>query len=161
MIKKGKTEYRILLHNIRSMHNVGSIFRIADCAGVSKVYISGFSPAPVDRYGRSVKEISKVALGGEKAVNWEKIKSVSKLIDEIKKEKFKIIAIEQDKKSVDYKKVNVGQRVLFVVGNEVSGISKSLLRKCDVIAEIKMNGQKESLNVSVALGIALFRILNI
>ena len=79
----------------------------------------------------------------------------------LKKEGFQIIAIEQDEKSVDYKKLKVGTKTAFVLGNEVDGIEKKVLKLCDVIAEIPMRGKKESLNVSVATGVALFRILNI
>lgn len=161
MVKVSKGDYRILLHNIRSEHNVGSIFRTADSAGVSKIYISGYSPAPVDKYGRGVRAIKKTALGADSTVSWERINNPQKIIKELRKEKFQIIGIEQDKKSVDYKKVKIGKRAIFIVGNEVTGISQNLLNECDVIAEIDMKGKKESLNVTVSLGIALFRILNI
>jgi len=151
----------LLLHNIRSTHNVGSMFRTADAAGVTKIFLTGYTPTPLDRFGREVKELSKVALGGENFVSWEYVKNPNTVISSLKKDGVQIIAIEQDKKSVDYKKVKVKSRVLFVVGNEVEGISRNILKKCDVIAEIPMKGQKESLNVGVALGIVLFKILNI
>lgn len=154
-------DVRILLHDIRSAHNVGSIFRTADAAGASTIYLSGYTPAPVDRFGRAVKEIAKVALGGERSVAWEKVASPARLITKLKKEGYQIIGIEQDKKSVDYKKILPAAEVLFIVGNEVGGISRGLLRRCDVVAEIPMKGEKESLNVGVSLGIALFRMLGI
>lgn len=155
----------LLLHNIRSVFNVGSIFRTADAAGIKKIYLSGYTPRPVDRFGREVKELSKVALGGELSVEWEYVKSPHILITRLKKQYqgLRVISIEQDKRAVDYKQVKLDPKtpVLFLVGNEVDGISKALLNKCDIIAEIPMNGTKESLNVGVSLGIALFRILNI
>jgi 23S rRNA (guanosine2251-2'-O)-methyltransferase len=151
----------LLLHNIRSAHNVGSIFRTADAAGVEKVFLSGYTPQPVDRFGRPVKEMAKVALGGEKTVGWEYVKSPAPLLKRLKKEGVQIIAIEQAKGSVDYKKVAPKYPVLFMVGNEVEGISKSLLARADIVAEIPMKGDKESLNVGVSLGIALFRMLDI
>ncbi len=157
----------ILLHNIRSIHNVGSIFRTADAAGVTKIFLTGYTPTPLDRFGREVKELSKVALGGELSVEWEYVKSPITLLKKLKKEylknktKLQVIAIEQDTKSVDYKKVQVTYPVLFLVGNEVEGISKSILKECNVIAEIPMKGAKESLNVGVSLGIAIFRMLKI
>jgi tRNA G18 (ribose-2'-O)-methylase SpoU len=128
---------------------------------VSKIFLTGYSATPLDRFNREVKEVSKTALGAEKSVSWEQVKSVTSLIKKLKKEGFQIIAIEQDEKSVDYKKLKVGTKTAFVLGNEVDGIEKKVLKLCDVIAEIPMRGKKESLNVSVATGVALFRILNI
>lgn len=154
-------EVSVLLHNIRSTHNVGSIFRTSDALGISKVYISGYTPTPLDKFKRPRKDIAKVALGAEKTISWEYIESPEILIKKLKKSGFKVVAVEQSEKSVDYKKVKVKKPVLFIVGNEVEGMDKDILKLCDYIAEIKMLGGKESLNVSVAFGVALFRILNI
>ena len=88
----------LILHNIRSAHNIGSIFRTADAVGVSKIFITGYSPRPLDKFGRPVKEIAKTALGAEKDIEWEYEKNVSKAIKKLKAEKFQIIAIEQSKK---------------------------------------------------------------
>jgi tRNA G18 (ribose-2'-O)-methylase SpoU len=151
----------VILHDIRSNANVGSIFRTADTAGVSKIYLTGYTPAPLDRFGRPVKEIAKIALGAEKNIPWVKVKNVSKAIDDLRKEKFKIIAVEQAGNSVDYKKINKSGRMAFIFGNEVKGLSPKVISLADVVAEIPMLGKKESLNVSVSAGIALFRILNI
>ena len=156
-----KKEVYVLLHNIRSTHNVGSIFRTSDALGVSGIYLSGYTPLPTDKFNRPRKDIGKVALGAEKNISWEYIKNPDKIIKKLKKEKYQIIAIEQSKKSKDYKKVKVKYPVLFVVGNEVDGIEKNILSFCDIISEIPMRGEKESLNVSVAFGVALFRLLNI
>lgn len=154
-------EVYVLLHNIRSTHNVGSIFRTADSVGVNKIYFSGFTPTPTDKFDRARKDIAKVALGAEKSIVWESISDLKKLIQKLKKEKFQIIGIEQNKNSVDYKKVKTTEKVLFVIGNEVEGISNDILKLCNIVAEIPMRGKKESLNVSVAFGVALFRILEI
>jgi len=151
----------VLLHNIRSTHNVGSIFRTADALGVGKIYLSGYTPTPTDTFGRARKDIAKVALGAEKTTAWEYIAEPSKIIKKLKAQKFQIVALEQTKNSVDYKKVRISKNVLFIVGNEVEGIPKNMLSHCDVVAEIPMRGKKESLNVSVAFGVALFRMLNI
>lgn len=156
MIAQDK-EICLALHNIRSTHNVGSIFRTADAAGVSKIYLCGLTPAPVDRFGRARKDIAKVALGAEKTVEWEAVKDIKELIKALKKDSFKIIAVEQDKKSVDYKKANMGRKSVIILGNEVDGIEKDILDVCDEIIEIPMKGKKESLNVSVVAGIILFR----
>ena len=155
-------EIILILHNIRSNHNVGSIFRTSDAAGVSKIILSGYTPSPLDKFGRPVKEIEKTALGAEKNIAWEKIPNIKKVLKNLKGAGFQIIAIEQAKNSVDYKNVSaLGGRTAFILGNEVLGISKSILKECDLIAEIPMRGEKESLNVSVSAGVALFRMLNI
>ena len=151
----------LILHNIRSVQNVGAMFRTADAAGIDKIYLTGYTPAPLDRFGRRRKDLHKSALGAEEFVRWEHKKSISALLAKLKKEKYYIIAIEQDKKSVNYKEIKTKSKNAFIVGPEVTGIPKNILYKCDVIAEIPMHGQKESLNVSVALGIVLYRICNL
>jgi len=151
----------LILPDIRSAQNVGAIFRTAEAVGISKIYLAGYTPCPVDKFNRIRKDISKSALGAELIVPWEYKKSLSVLLTKLKKENYKIIAIEQDKNSVDYKKVRLSHKNAFIVGTEVSGLPKSILKKCDIIAEIPMKGKKESLNVSVATGVALFRILSI
>lgn len=162
----------IILDNIRSNHNVGSIFRTADALGISKIYLCGTTPTPLDKFGRPVGEIAKTALGAEKNISSEYVKTTKGAINKLKKEGLKIVAVEQSSNSVDYKKVKIKNNVAFVLGNEVDGINKNILKLCDVVAEIPMRGGlaryrssddlgKESLNVSVACGVALFRILNI
>ena len=151
----------LILHNIRSTHNVGSIFRTAEACGIHKIFLTGYTPTPLDNFGREVKTISKTALGAEKKVAWKYISSPSILIKKLKQQQFKIIGVEQSKDSIDYKKIKTKGHAAFILGNEVKGISKQLLSQCDIIAEIPMVGEKESLNVSVAAGVALFRILNI
>lgn len=158
MVRK---ETILILHDIRSAVNVGAMFRTAEAAGISKIYISGYTPAPLDRFGRERKDVAKASLGAEKMILWVEVKSLGVLMGKLKKEGFQVIGLEQSSKSVDYKKIKTKDKIAFMVGNEVTGISPSILKKCDIIAEIPMRGRKESLNVSVALGIALFRILNI
>lgn len=161
MTKKSSREVAVLLHDIRSTYNVGSIFRTADALGVTKIYLSGYTPTPVDKYGRNRKDISKVSLGAEKSVAWEYEKDPKKIIKKLKKSGFKIIAIEQDDASIDYKKIKINYPTLFIVGNEVTGVGKSILKFCDFVVEIPMRGEKESLNVSVAFGVAVSRMLNV
>ncbi len=151
----------LILHNIRSTENVGAMFRTSDAVGINKIYITGYTPAPLDRFGKKRSDIAKSALGAEEFIPWEQKKMVCPVIAKLKRDGFKIIAIEQDKKSIDYKKVKIGKKNVFLVGNEVTGIDKKTLEKCDVIAEIPMKGKKESLNVSVSFGVAMFRMLNI
>lgn len=151
----------IVLDNIRSVHNVGSIFRTADAAGVGKIYLCGYTPQPVDRFGRARTDFAKVSLGAEKTVKWKHFENTMDALKELRENDFTIIAIEQAENSTDYKKVKTSEKTAFVFGNEPNGISKNVLEKCDIIAEVPMRGKKESLNVSVATGIALFRILDI
>lgn len=159
-MKKGR-EVVVVLPDIRSALNVGSIFRTSDACGISKIYLVGYTPAPIDQFGRISKEITKTALGAEKNIVWEKLDSLTKLLIKLKKDGFYIIAIEQANNSVDYRKVRPQEKTAFIFGNEVEGLSESILKKCDVVAEISMKGEKESLNVSVSAGVALFRILDI
>lgn len=149
----------LILHDIRSAHNVGAIFRTADAVGVAKIYLTGITPSPLDRFGKPRKDIAKAALGAEKTVPWEVKKSGLSLVRTLRKGDNQIIAIEQATNSTDYKKCKPSTNAVFVLGNEVSGLPKSMLNEADVVAEIPMRGTKESLNVSVAAGIALFRIL--
>jgi len=178
----------IVLDNIRSLFNVGSIFRTADAVGAKKIYLCGITPTPEDRFGRIRPQLAKVSLGAEKTVAWEYVKSTSKLIDMLKKpksrselcsatgEKYKIFVVEQDKRSVPYFKLKLKkselEKIALVFGNEVDGVSKNILKKADKILEIPMRGAmvrqahhprcshrgKESLNVSVSAGIVMFHI---
>lgn len=164
----------LILHNIRSVHNVGAIFRTADAIGISKIYLSGYTPAPLDRFGRERGDMAKSALGAEKTVSWEQIKTPAGLLKKLKKEGVFIVALEQDPRAVDYKKSATRGDTALLLGNEVRGLSKSLLHLCDKIIEIPMRGSmvrqahhprnikrgKESLNVSVAAGIAMFRLFD-
>ena len=163
MMNKGKIEAVVVLDNIRSTFNVGSIFRTSDALGVKEIILGGTTPAPTDRFGRERQDIAKVALGAEKSVAWKYEKDVLSVIKKLKKEGYQIIVVEQAENSVDYKKVkiNKNKKVVFVMGAEVEGVSEEILRLADIIAEIPMLGQKESLNVSVSFGVALFRILNV
>ena len=153
----------VILHNIRSTHNVGSIFRTADAAGCEKIYLCGITPAPRDRFGRVNEKIRKVALGAENWVEWEKIDETGRLIKKLKKDGYKILAVEQSKKSVPYHKLKVKSeksKVALILGAEVKGLPLSILHRADKILEIPMRGKKESLNVAVAFGIVAFNLIN-
>ena len=152
---------KVILHNIRSVYNVGSIFRTCDTAGIDEIILCGYTPQPIDRFGRERADLAKVSLGAEKAVKWKHFENTTDALKELKKDNFTIIAIEQAENSVDYKKIKIPEKTVFVLGNEPNGISKDILSKCDIVAEIPMKGEKESLNVSVAAGVALFRMLGI
>ncbi len=147
----------LILDNIRSAHNVGSIFRTADAAGISKIYLVGTTPDPLDRFGRVQSDIAKTALGAEKSIPWEHAENTLNVLAKYP-EHFKI-ALEQSESSTDYKEVEAKEKNIIILGAEVTGIPKEILDACDVIAEIPMKGEKESLNVSVATGVFLFRFL--
>jgi tRNA G18 (ribose-2'-O)-methylase SpoU len=186
----------VILNNIRSNENVGSIFRTCDAAGVSKIILVGYTPAPVDRFGRENKGLTKASLGAEKFVKWEKTETLEKAINNLQSffsthtsectdifllknsscslqsssqgihkhassKNFKIIGIEQDENSIDYKKIKNDKikNIALVFGNEVEGFSKQDLKLCDIVAEVPMCGKKESLNVSVCVGIVLYSLL--
>ena len=150
----------LILHNIRSVHNVGSIFRTADAAGVSKIILSGYTPLPIDRFKRPRTDFAKVSLGAELTIYWEHTETFAEAIDTVKKNGYTVVAIEQDESSTplfEYK--TASQKIALVLGNEVDGVLKDELALCDAIVEIPMRGQKESLNVSVSAGIAMFVLL--
>ena len=154
-----KNESILILPDIRSAINVGAIFRTADAVGISKIYLTGFTPRPTDSFGRIQKDIAKSALGAETWIPWEYKKTIIPLLNNLKKEGCTIIAIEQDERAVDYRKIKKPNKVAIIMGPEVLGLDKKVLDQCDFIAEIPMHGKKESLNVSVACGVALFQIL--
>jgi 23S rRNA (guanosine2251-2'-O)-methyltransferase len=155
----------VILHNIRSIHNVGSIFRTADAAGVVKLYLAGITPTPLDRFGVVRKDFHKASLGAEKYVQWERAGAASRLLARLRKDGYKIFAVEQAKNSIPYREVSKfyipNSKFCFVFGNEVKGLPSSLLSRADVVLEIPMRGKKESLNVSVAFGIVVFEVVKI
>lgn len=153
-----KYECAILLHNIRSAHNVGSIFRTADGAGASRIYLSGFTASPADPVSRAQKDLAKTALGAQDSVPWERAESPTALIGSLKERGWEIVGVEQDARSIDYRSFTLTRPVLILFGNEVLGIPQELRDLCDTIIEIPMHGMKGSLNVSVAAGVILFEL---
>lgn len=145
-----------VLHNIRSVHNVGSIFRTADGAGVKKLYLCGITPAPLDRFKEVRPDFAKVALGAEKSVAWAMEKDTAAAIVALKKEGYEIVALEQSPRSMPYYEAVKPKKIALVLGAEVDGIPNDLLALADRVIEIPMHGVKESLNVSVAFGVAAF-----
>ena len=150
-----KKKFYVIIHNIRSVHNVGSIFRTSDALGVDKIFLTGYSPSP-DQH----KKISKTALGAEKMIDWEKCWHIHRVFKELKKQKVKIYALEQDSRSESLDEMEIDTSLALLVGNEVKGVSPIILDQVDGIIEIPMSGGKESLNVSVAFGIAGYVIKN-
>ena len=149
----------VICHNIRSRHNVGSIFRTADGAGVAKIFLCGITPAPPH------PNIEKVSLGAEKFVPWEKAKDSWRVIEKLKKENFEIVALEQAKNAISLEQTDnrcrFGEKIALVLGNEVEGLPPAILKRADKIIFIPMRGKKESLNVAVAFGIAVYKLAEI
>ena len=159
---KGKELY-IIAHNIRSAHNVGAIFRSSDGAGVKKIYLTGYSqrPAPKDREEKDKPEkmLAKTALGSEYSVPWEEAQDIFELIKKLKKKNVKIVALEKTSRSMDVRKFKPAFPMALILGHEVDGVVREILEVCDGEVDIPMRGKKESLNVSVAAGIAVYEIL--
>lgn len=150
----------VILYNIRSTHNVGSIFRTADGAGVRRVWLVGTTPAPIDRFGRKRADIAKVALGAEETVPWEHVDDMGALIGKLRQEGMQVVAVEQDPRSVPYHTYRPQGPTALVLGAEVEGLPQEVLDQCDAIIEIPMRGSKESLNVSVAAGVVLYALVS-
>ncbi|MBU2542720.1 TrmH family RNA methyltransferase [Patescibacteria group bacterium] len=159
MIKK---KINLILPDIRSCHNVGAMFRSADAFGVSKIYLVGYTPCPPK------PQIDKVSLGAEKWVLWEKRVSLKRLISGLKKKGVWVVGLEKTDSSYQISAMPAGRQdnsnhfknkdIALIVGNEVEGISDEILKLCDEVVHILMYGKKESLNVSVAAGIAMYEI---
>jgi tRNA G18 (ribose-2'-O)-methylase SpoU len=144
--------FSLILPNIRSAHNVGAMFRTADGAGVDKIFLTGYTPLPPH------PGLVKVSLGAELTLPWEHHKQAGRLIKHLKQLGVTIIGLELTSKSVSIYEWQPRFPVALVVGNEVAGIPPHLQKLCDVIVELPMRGTKNSLNVSVAGGIALYHI---
>ncbi|MFT5179692.1 MAG: 23S rRNA (guanosine2251-2'-O)-methyltransferase [Candidatus Paceibacteria bacterium] len=154
-------KYKVLiLNDIRSVYNVGAIFRTADSIGIDKIYLTGYTPSPLDRFGRKRQDLHKSALGAEESVSWEYKEDVNEVLETLGEDGFKVVALEQFEDSVDYKELDVPEKTAILFGNEVYGVPEELLSKVDIVTEIPMNGKKESLNVSVAAGILLYRLFD-
>ncbi len=156
---KNLPSFFVIAHNIRSLYNVGSIFRIADAFGISKIYLTGYTGTPVNPIHK--KKIGKVALGAEGWIPWEKVRSGSKLIKRLKQTGVTVVALENNVKAQKLTKFKVKKPFALLLGEETKGVPKPLLKLCDKVVEIPMSGKKESLNVSVAFGIAAYAIGNL
>ena len=146
----------LIIENIRSAYNVGAMFRTADGAGVSKIFLCGYTPTPTDRFGRTQEEIKKTSLGASKSVEWEKVEDVVELIYKLQEEGVEVVAVEQGSDAQSITSFEVPEKVAYVMGNEVEGVSSEVLMEADMMVDIPMLGEKESLNVSVAAGVILY-----
>lgn len=152
-----------ILDNLRSVYNVGSIFRTCNAVGIDAIYLCGTTPTPLDKKGLRRSDFAKVALGAEDTVAWEYCESTVECVKKLKEEGYYVCSLEQDTHSIDYKEVDVVGKdyIAFVIGNEVDGITRDVLDMSDTTVEIPMLGTKESLNVTIAFGVAVYRILGV
>jgi 23S rRNA (guanosine2251-2'-O)-methyltransferase len=148
----------LILDNIRSVHNVGSLFRTADGFGISEIFLCGTTPSPIDRFGRQRSDFHKVSLGAEKTMSWKYFETTELSIEFARREGFEIVAIEQNEKSQNIEMFSSEKNIALVLGTEVTGVSQNILETCDVILEIPMKGNKESFNVSIAGAIAMYEL---
>lgn len=149
-----KSPLIIIADNVRSMHNVGSIFRTSDAFLVEKIYLCGITPTPPHR------EIQKTALGATESVDWQYAEDTLEVINQLKKEGWTILALEQTTNSVmlDELKVEKGEKIAIVLGNEIDGVNQEVINLCHKAVEIPQFGTKHSFNVSVSCGIMLWQV---
>jgi 23S rRNA (guanosine2251-2'-O)-methyltransferase len=146
-------DFYVICDNIRSLENIGSIFRTADALGVSKIFLCGICGQPPN------PKIAKTALGAEKTISFEYHRQIGRLINKLKRYKINIVALEQDKRAVNFISFKPEFPLALIIGNEVKGVSKKVLDRSDKIIYLPMQGKKESLNVSVAFGVAGYEII--
>ncbi|MCA9352178.1 TrmH family RNA methyltransferase [Patescibacteria group bacterium] len=149
------------LHNIRSVYNVGSIFRTADAVGIDHIYLSGYTPLPVDRFGRNRSDMHKIALGAEQSLSWSQLKHIPQDIIDLQQSGAQLVCVEQNNRSVLYDAYTPDTtctEIILAMGEEVNGFEENILDIADTIVEIPMRGEKESLNVSVAFGIVAYQM---
>jgi tRNA G18 (ribose-2'-O)-methylase SpoU len=157
-----------ILHNLRSAYNVGSIFRTADGVGVAQIYLTGYTMTPYDQSRpyetKPERMLGKTALGADKSMSWEKHEDIAQLIAQLRGDGVQIVALEQTAQSIDYAKFVPNPNcsgVALILGNEPLGIDEEALALVDSIIEIPMHGEKKSLNVSVAAGVAGYQIAQV
>jgi tRNA G18 (ribose-2'-O)-methylase SpoU len=148
------SKFSVIIHDVRSILNVGSIFRTADAAGAGMVYLTGYTPGP----DTHPEKMAKTALGAEYRVSWARAKRVGDVIKKLRKQGIAIVALEQSRQAVDYRKFKPKFPLAILVGNEVMGISNIMRHDLDAVIEIPMRGAKESLNVAVAFGAAAYEL---
>ncbi len=141
-----------VLDNIRSLHNVGSIFRTADGAGVEKLYLCGMTGTPPRA------EIRKAALGAEEMVAWQYFATTQAALQHLRAEGYQLVALERAESSLDFRAAPYKFPLALIIGHEFEGIAPEVLTECDMIVSLPMHGSKQSLNVAVAFGIAAYEI---
>ena len=147
----------ILLENIRSMLNVGGVFRIADAVGVEKVLLVGYTPAPIDRMGRENSKLAKTALGAERFVPWQQYETTSDAL--AAHPEYSPVAVEQTSTAIPYTAHKIPHNPLYIFGSETDGVRSETLHTVATHIHLPMHGMKESLNVTVAVAVVLYHHL--
>jgi 23S rRNA (guanosine2251-2'-O)-methyltransferase len=142
----------LILHNLRSMNNVGSVFRTADALGIEKIYLCGLTGCPPHR------EIQKTALGATETVNWEKAESTTEVMTNLKSKGYIILALEQEPKASSLEIYKAPDKIALILGNEIEGVPEEIITRCDETVFIQQFGTKKSMNVAVAGGIAAWHL---
>jgi len=145
-------QIRLLAYNVRSLWNVGSFFRTCDALHVERLYLTGYTGHPPR------KEISKTAIGAEEWIPWEQQTDPVPIVRTLKDEGWQIVSLELTDEAVELDHFEPSEKVCLLVGHELSGVPENLISLSDAVVKIPMHGHKESLNVAVAAGIALYRL---
>ena len=151
-VEKPNRDIVVVLPDIRSAYNTGSFFRTGDAAGISKIYLSGYTAPPPHRY------VAKVALGADEHIPWEYMEETEDVIAQLREEGYQLVAVEQTENSVDYREAQYSDKVALIFGNEIRGVSSEVADLCDIAVELPMAGMKKSLNVAVSGGIMLYAL---
>ena len=154
------------MHNVRSAHNAGSILRTAEGLGIDEVYLTGYTPYPESKRDKRLphkrkkqaQQIHKTALGAEYFVEWHQADDIDKILSDLKDQGFWLVALEQAKESAPLNRLKLRDNLALVVGNEITGLDKNVLKKVHELAQIPMAGRKESFNVAVATALALYHL---
>lgn len=147
-------QFVAVLDNVRSLHNVGSIFRTADGAGAEKLYLCGMTGTPPRA------EIRKAALGAEETVAWQYFATTQEALQHLRAEGYQLVALERSENSLDFRAAPYEFPLALIVGHEYEGIPQEILAECDMVVALPMHGRKQSLNVAVAFGVAAYEIKN-
>lgn len=142
----------VILDNVRSLHNVGSVFRSGDAFAIETLYLCGYTGMPPN------KEINKTALGATETVNWKQEKDILSLLSELKEQEYIICAVEQTQKAIPLHDFDIlsQKKYALIFGNELDGVQQAVIDQCDAVIEISQSGTKHSLNIAVSAGIVLW-----
>ena len=156
----------LVVHNVRSAHNVGSLLRTADGLGVDRVYLSGYTPYPAAKNDARLpheaskvnRRIQKTALGAEITAKWDHADDIHQILNELRTQRYQIVALEQTPEATSLPKFKASSNIALVVGSEVGGLEQNILDLCDKYVQIPMSGKKESYNVATAAAMALYHL---
>ena len=154
--EEAKNKIVVVLDNIRSLNNIGSVFRTSDAFAIESIFLCGITAQPPHR------EINKTALGATESVDWKYVKETKEAVDKLKEEGYLIAAVEQTENSTSLDKLEIesDQKIALIFGHEVHGVDQEIINHCDMVIEIPQFGTKHSLNISVSVGVVLWDIIS-